>query len=49
VVAVVDQRVLDKQGRLLTATVVCHRYTFAGGLISRMVVFSDLREALADR
>jgi ketosteroid isomerase-like protein len=39
-VAVVDQRVLDKQGQLLFEAVVYHRYTFTLGLVSRMVVLS---------
>jgi ketosteroid isomerase-like protein len=45
VVAVVDQRVLDFNGQTLAGpTVVFHRYTFAGDLVRRMVVFVD-REA----
>jgi ketosteroid isomerase-like protein len=46
-VAVVDQRVLDCQGRLLTADVVYHRYTFTLGRVSRMVVFTSPEEAFA--
>src|SRR2546421_120729 len=45
VLAVVDQHVLDFQGRTLAGpTVVFHRYTFAGDCVRRMVVFAD-REA----
>jgi hypothetical protein len=39
-VAVVDQRVFDKQGALLAEAVVYHRYSFTSGLVSRMVVVS---------
>jgi hypothetical protein len=47
-VAVVDQRVLDLQGKALApTTVVFHRYTFAGDLIHRMAVFADANEAVA--
>jgi hypothetical protein len=44
-VAVVDQRVLDKEGRLLARSVVYHRYSFVLGLVRRMVVFTDRDEA----
>jgi ketosteroid isomerase-like protein len=47
VVAVVDQRVLDGQGRITTEAVVFHRYTFTLGLIARMVVFAGPEEAFA--
>jgi ketosteroid isomerase-like protein len=40
VVAVVDQRVFDKQGALLAEDVVYHRYSFTSRLVSRMVVVS---------
>ncbi len=46
-IAVVDQRVLDRQGRLLADAVVFHRYTFTGGLVSRMVVCTGLDGAPA--
>ncbi len=46
-VAVVEQRVLDRQGRLLAADVVYHRYTFTLGRVSRMVVFTSPEEAFA--
>jgi hypothetical protein len=47
VVAVVDQRILDLQGRpLMAPAVVFHRYTFAGDLVRRMVVFADRDEAV---
>jgi hypothetical protein len=48
-VAVVDQRVLDRQGALLVAAVVYHRYTFTLGRIHRMVVSNDAAEAFAPR
>jgi ketosteroid isomerase-like protein len=44
-VAVVDQRVLDGQGRVVAAGVVYHRYTFTLGRVSRMVVFTSPEEA----
>jgi hypothetical protein len=48
-VAVIDQRILDREGLpLVPPAVVFHRFTFAGDLISRMVVFSDLDSALAE-
>jgi hypothetical protein len=48
VVAVVDQRIFDLHGqRLVAPSVVFHRYTFAGDLVRRMVVFADHAEALA--
>jgi len=50
IVAVVDQRILDLQGgSLMPPAVVFHRYTFRDGLVRRMVVFSDLDEAVATR
>jgi hypothetical protein len=46
-VAVVDQRILDREGRpLAPPAVVFHRYTFDGGLVRRMVVFTDADEAV---
>jgi ketosteroid isomerase-like protein len=48
-VAVIDQRILDREGLpLVPPAVVFHRFTFAGDLISRMVVFSDRDSALAE-
>jgi hypothetical protein len=47
-VAVIDQRILDRDGLpLVPPTVVFHRYTFVGGLVSRMVVYKDRDSALA--
>ena len=47
-VAVVEQRVLDLQGKVVApTTIVFHRYTFAGGLIRRMAVFADADQAVA--
>jgi ketosteroid isomerase-like protein len=49
-IAVVDQRVLDRQGKVLVPpTVVFHRYSFTGDLISQMVVFTNAEEAVAGR
>jgi hypothetical protein len=46
-VAVVDQRVFDLSGHLLTEpAVVYHRYSFNSGLISRMTVFGRREDAL---
>ncbi len=46
-VAVVDQRVLDRRGEPITApTVVFHRYSFRDELVRRMVPFHDRREAV---
>lgn len=46
-VAEIDQRIVDLNGSpLLPPAVVFHRYTFAGDLVSRMVVFSDRDTAL---
>jgi hypothetical protein len=46
-VAVIKQRILDRQGELLAPpSTVFHRYTFRDDLVSRMVVFTD-REAAA--
>jgi hypothetical protein len=46
-VAVIDQRILDRDGLpLVPPAVVFHRYTFVGDLVSRMVVFSDRDSAL---
>lgn len=46
-VAEIDQRVLDLNGSpLVPPAVVFHRYTFAGDLVSRMVVFPDRDTAL---
>jgi ketosteroid isomerase-like protein len=46
-VAVVDQRIHDLDGQpLVQPTVVFHRYTFDGGLVRRMVVFTDRAEAV---
>ena len=48
-VVVVDQRVADREGRLLPVpAVVFHRYTFDGDLVRRMVVFTDRDAALTD-
>jgi hypothetical protein len=47
-VAVIDQRIEDLHGSpLVPPAVVFHRYTFAGDLVSRMVVFPDREAALA--
>jgi hypothetical protein len=46
-VVIVDQRVADLEGRPLAApAVVFHRYTFDGGLVRRMVVFTERSAAL---
>lgn len=46
-VAVVDQRVLDRRGEPITEpTVVFHRYSFRDELVRRMVPFHDRREAV---
>jgi hypothetical protein len=46
-VAVIDQRIMDLRGSpLVPPAVVFHRYTFAGDLVSRMVVFTDREAAL---
>ena len=48
VIAVVEQRILDLQGRPLAPTaVVFHRYTFANDRVRRMVVFADRDEAVS--
>lgn len=48
VVAVVDQRIADLEGRpLAVPAVVYHRYTFDGDLVGRMVVFTDRDAALS--
>ncbi|HXA34334.1 MAG TPA: nuclear transport factor 2 family protein [Acidimicrobiales bacterium] len=47
-VAVIDQRIMDLKGSpLVPPAVVFHRYTFAGDLVSRMVVFTDREAAFA--
>jgi ketosteroid isomerase-like protein len=47
-VAVVEQRVLDRQGNVLVPpTVVFHRYSFTDDLVSQMVVFTNAEEAVA--
>jgi ketosteroid isomerase-like protein len=47
-VAVINQRILDRQGQLLMPTaLVFHRYTFHGDLVCRMVVFSDRDQAMS--
>jgi ketosteroid isomerase-like protein len=47
VVAVVDQRIHDLDGQLLAKpTEVFHRYTFEGGLVRRMVAFTDRARTL---
>jgi hypothetical protein len=49
VVAVVEQRVDDHQGRpLVPSTTVFHRYSFAGDLVRRMVVLRERETAVAD-
>jgi ketosteroid isomerase-like protein len=49
-VAVVDQRVFDLDGRPLgPSTVVFHRYTFAGDRVARMQVFQDRNDAVLPR
>jgi hypothetical protein len=49
-VAVVDQQVFDLDGKQLSRpTVVYHRYTFAGDLVRRMVVFEDRNAAVFPR
>jgi ketosteroid isomerase-like protein len=49
-VAVVDQQIFDLDGRPLGhATVVYHRYSFRGDLVSRMRVFTDRNEAVMPR
>jgi hypothetical protein len=46
-VAEIEQRILDLNGLpLFPPAVVFHRYTFAGDLVSRMVVFPDRDAAL---
>jgi ketosteroid isomerase-like protein len=46
-VAVVDQRIFDLAGQPVTAsTVVYHRYSFAGDLVSRMRVFADRNDSV---
>jgi hypothetical protein len=48
VIAVVDQRVFDLSGAPLTEpAVVFHRYSFSGGLISRMTVHGSREDAMA--
>jgi hypothetical protein len=48
VLVVVDQRVLDHSGQAMTpAAVVCHRSTFAGPLVRRMVAFGSVEQATA--
>lgn len=43
----VDQRITDLEGSLLVPpAVVFHRYTFAGDLVRRMVVFTDADQAV---
>jgi ketosteroid isomerase-like protein len=50
VVAVVDQQIFDLDGRPLGhPTVVYHRYSFRGDLVSRMRVFSDRNESVMPR
>jgi hypothetical protein len=47
-VAVIDQRIRDLQGEVLTPpAVIFHRYTFSGDLVRRMVVFTDRDESVA--
>ncbi len=47
-VAVVDQRILDREGRVLAGpSIVFHRYSFDGGLVSQMRWFADRDEALS--
>ena len=47
-VAVVDQRVFDLRGQLLSPpAIVYHRYAFAGDLVRRMAAFPGRDEALA--
>jgi ketosteroid isomerase-like protein len=48
VVAVVEQHLADLEGRLLAPqATVFHRYAFEGDRVRRMVVFTELDEALA--
>jgi hypothetical protein len=45
---VIDQRIEDHDGSpLVPPAIVFHRYTFAGNLVSRMVVFPDREAAVA--
>jgi ketosteroid isomerase-like protein len=49
-VAVVDQRIFDLDGKALGPTaVVYHRYTFAGYLVQRMQVYDDRNAAVIPR
>jgi hypothetical protein len=48
-IAVVDQRVFDLSGSpLMDPVVLFHRYSFRGGLISRMTVHGSREDAMAE-